>query len=350
MIKPNRVPYTIPQPNNMGVVRYVMAFSVLISHFAIQTGCEDIIWPISSGTAVGGFFAISGFLLVGNYMRTGSWKRYIIRRAKRILPAYWATVLLFALICAVFSTDRHYFTSAQFWEYLAANLAFLNFLQPDLPGVFTENIDHAANGALWTMKVEWMLYLTVPFAVWALKRWRKQSLTVIGAIYLLSVAYKVSLMWLYISTGEEIFNMFARQFISQLMYFYTGVLIYYYFDTFMKYRWWILPVAMAALGLFSNNQLFQITLQPFFVSTAVLWFCMVGKWGTFEGKKDNISYNIYLVHWPVIQIAAMYSLIHKIGVWNTFLATCAVIIAIAWLINIAVERPVDVLIRRKQNR
>lgn len=71
ILKPNKVPYRTPQPNNMGVVRYVMAFSVLIAHFAIQTGADDVWWPISSYNAVGGFFAISGFLLVGNYLRSG---------------------------------------------------------------------------------------------------------------------------------------------------------------------------------------------------------------------------------------------------------------------------------------
>lgn len=35
--KPNIVPYSIPVPNNMGVVRYVLAFSVIVAHFYNQT-------------------------------------------------------------------------------------------------------------------------------------------------------------------------------------------------------------------------------------------------------------------------------------------------------------------------
>ena len=86
---------------------------------------------------------------------------------RRILPPYWATVVLFAILLGFCSASPDYFLSGQFWKYLIANLCFVNFVEPALPGVFDGMEVTAVNGSLWTMKVEWMLYLSMPFASYA---------------------------------------------------------------------------------------------------------------------------------------------------------------------------------------
>ena len=47
-------------------------------------------------------------------------------------------------------------------RYLGWNLAFLNFMEPALPGVFEANRFTEINGALWTLKIEVMFYLVLP--------------------------------------------------------------------------------------------------------------------------------------------------------------------------------------------
>lgn len=322
----------------MGVVRYIMAFSVLIAHFNVANNA-DYYWPVSSYNAVGGFFAISGFLMAGSYLRRPDWKQYLLSRCRRILPPYWTTVILFALILYFYSSAPHYFFSGQFWKYLVANLCFLNFIEPELPGVFQNLGIHAVNGSLWTMKVEWMLYITVPFASYALTRWSKQSFVVISIIYILSMIYRGVFSMLYINTGAEIYNILSRQFIGQLMFFYSGVLVYYYFDLFMRLRRWILPIALILVVLLHRYHVFVVTCEPLAVSLITLWFCMVGKWGPFEGRKDNISYNIYLLHFPVCQLSAYYLLPERIGMAWAFAAVCGVTILLSVFVNLCVERP-----------
>ena len=325
-------------PNNMGVVRYFMAFSVLIAHFNhLDNG--SIYWPLSSYNAVGGFFAISGFLMAGSYLRKPDWKTYLIGRCRRILPPYWATVVLFAILLGFCSASPDYFLSGQFWKYLIANLCFVNFVESALPGVFDGMEVTAVNGSLWTMKVEWMLYLSMPFASYFLVRWRRHPIRVVAVIYISSMIYRAIFTGLYHHTGAEIYNILSRQFMGQLMFFYSGVLVYYYFDLFMRWRWWILPIGLALTFGLSNYELFVLTLKPLVISLLTLWFCMVGKWGTWEGRRDNISYNIYLVHYPVCQLAAYYLLPQQIGMWWSFAAVCAATISLSWLINIFVEKP-----------
>jgi peptidoglycan/LPS O-acetylase OafA/YrhL len=161
----------------MGVVRYYLALSVVMAHFSTLTGVE-VWWPTSSYDAVGGFFALSGFLVYGSYLRAPSLKTFIANRARRILPAYSFIILLCAFGLVGLSTlpAAEYFTSWHWWRYLLSNLTFLNFLCPDLPGVFSGNEMTAVNGSLWTLKVEWMLYLTVPLVAWLIAKLRRPAL------------------------------------------------------------------------------------------------------------------------------------------------------------------------------
>lgn len=329
-------------PNNMGIVRYLMAFSVLVAHFNLLEHTE-IWWPISSYNAVGGFFAISGFLMAGSYLRQQNWKRYLLNRCRRILPPYWTTVIFFALILYFFSSSPDYFTSTHFWKYLISNLCFLNFIEPDLPGVFQGLEMSAVNGSLWTMKVEWMLYFTMPIATWVLVRCRKRPVIVISLIYTFSAIYRLLFVWLYNTMGSQIYETLSRQFMGQLMFFYSGVMVYYYFDMFMRWRWWILAACLLMITTLHQYQLFVIVLEPAVISFLALWLSMVGKWGTWEGKKDNISYNIYLLHFPICQLAALYQLGNRWGTWASFGAVCAVTVLLSWLMNVGIEKPLKKL-------
>lgn len=46
-IRPDKMPCSVPVPNNMGLVRYVLAFAVIVSHFNILTG-SDISFPLNA--------------------------------------------------------------------------------------------------------------------------------------------------------------------------------------------------------------------------------------------------------------------------------------------------------------
>lgn len=340
ILSPDSVPYRIPQPNNMGIVRYVLAFAVVVAHYNVLAG-GNIWFPVTSGQAVGGFFALSGYLMAGSFLKRPDWKFFIKGRCRRLLPAYWATVLLFALICGLISSDSGCFASGQFWKYLAANMAFLNFIEPSIPGVFIDNPIHAVNGSLWTMKVEWMLYLTTPVALYFFVKFKKRVIWMIAGVYLFSALYKFGFLYLYEISGKEIYNILSRQFLGMLMYYYSGILIYYFFSKFMRYKWWVFGISLLTAIIFSNFGFYQLYVAPFIVSVLVLWFSMVGKWGTFEGKRDNISYNVYLVHFPVIQLAYQYGLPDRLGNAGAFILVVAATFLISWIICVGVEKPVQ---------
>lgn len=293
----------ISSDNNMGLVRYYLAFSVLIAHFNTIFGTQ-FFWPTSSYNAVGGFFALSGFLVYSSYLKTKDARQYILRRAKRIMPAYWFIVLLCAFgLCIVSNlSPAEYFSTPQWWKYLISNLTFLNFIEPSLPGVFTGNPETAVNGSLWTMKVEWCLYLSVPIAAWLVGKFKGKYTMVFAGIVILSLLYRFLFVHLFLSTGKEIYNILGRQFIGQLMFFYVGVFIRFKLKEFIRFKWLILALCVVLLGLTDILPFGGIYIPPFAVSSLVIWFSMIGKWGTWAGSNDNISYDIYLFHFPVIQL------------------------------------------------
>lgn len=297
----------IDRRNNMGLVRYFLALAVVVHHFNAIFG-TGYIWPLSAYHAVGGFFALSGFLIYGSYMRSSSLKRYFEKRARKILPPYFFIVLACALLL-YFTVDtctgNDYF-SWQWLKYVGANCVFLNFLCPTLPGVFADNAVPAVNASLWTMKIEWLLYASLPLAVWIVVKARWKMTWTAAVVILFSCCYRLWFRHLYEVTGNEVFLILSRQVFGQLSYFYCGILIYLNYERFIRYRWAVATVGVALIVGKDLIPFYAYFVEPLVLSVLVVWFSMVGKWGRWGGTDDNVSYEIYLFHWPVIQVLWQY--------------------------------------------
>ena len=81
-------------------------------------------------------FAITGFLLAGSWQRDPDWRRYVIRRAVRLLPGLFAAVLFTILVVGPIATRlslRYFLLNGQTFRYLA-NVLLIQ--QRTLPLVF----------------------------------------------------------------------------------------------------------------------------------------------------------------------------------------------------------------------
>ncbi len=327
--------------NNLDIVRYYLSFAVLFAHFAELTGTTNY-FPTSSYTAVGGFFMLSGFLVFYSYLRSKSTLQYFKRRAQRIIPPYMAIVLLCAL-CGVWLTNlpaEEYFTSSQFWQYLGANLTFANFLQPSLPGVFEGQVYEAVNGSLWTMKVEILLYISIPLAAWLMMRCSRVWALVL--IYVLSYIYKMWMGHLYVESGELIYRIMQRQVGGQLLFFYSGVAILMYFDYFQRYIRWLFLVALA-VGVASKWVNWFDAIEPLCIAIVIIGFAYNCRWFVWMRKYDNIAYDIYLFHYPIIQLVVYWGLPERNIYW-ALAVVVAMTISLSLLSWYFIERPV---MRRK---
>ena len=181
---------------------------------------------LSSKVAVEAFFVVSGFLIFMSYERSSSTLTYISKRVRRIYPAYFVVVMLCALsLWTIRSLDPGHYFSFGWLKYVVANLTFLNYIHPTLPGVFEGNKLSEVNGALWTLKIEVMFYAAVPVIVYLFRRFGR--FPVLISLYFASVVYLSLMTILAERTGSGAYSELARQLPGQLAYFMAGALFYH---------------------------------------------------------------------------------------------------------------------------
>lgn len=173
-------------------LRAVAAIAVVGTHAAFWTGhyrgTGGLLWArLDFGVAL--FFVLSGFLLFRSWIAAASadraapsTRRYFGKRAVRILPGYWITV-----IAAFLLVDSDVGTGG------SAFVRTLTFTQ-----VYGGNAQHRGLTQMWSLCVEVAFYLLLPLFGWFAVRvccrtgWRPgRLLAFVGAIALVTPAWYV---------------------------------------------------------------------------------------------------------------------------------------------------------------
>ncbi len=289
--------------NNFDFLRMLLSVTVMMAHITILSGLSSwegsaAFFDMLSEIAVDSFFIVSGFLIFMSFQRSSSIKSYVRKRVQRIYPAYITVVVMTAFLLFFVSSQsiENYF-SIEWIKYLVYNSFFLNFLHNWLPGVFEHNTLQAVNGALWTIKIEVMFYISVPLlALFILRINRFWGL--IG-IYLFAVIYSIACIYLAQDDNKSIYILLQRQLPGQLTFFISGAFLYYYFDHFKQHILTYLLFAIigvAVSSFFDYSPFFPISLAILVIYFATV-FKFLGNWG----KYGDFSYGIYIWHFPVIQ-------------------------------------------------
>lgn len=298
----------VPRRNNLDLIRFALASMVFLTHahdLSGQQALSVLSVVISSTVAVQAFFVISGFLIFQSYEKSSSLSSYFTKRARRILPGY-VTVIISCTILLYFVGNlplSDYVTNSELWRYLAANLAFLNFFAPTLPGIFDGNIIRGVNGALWTLKIEVTFYVAVPICVWLFSRLGRNQTMI--TIYIASMLYAGGMLWLSVAWNRPSFVELSRQLPGQMTYFIAGAAIYYHFDRF-KAR----PLFMLSLGIltfFLSHYFLNLLLRPIGLALCVMSITFGPYFGRF-GRYGDFSYGIYIVHFPILQTLIYFGL------------------------------------------
>lgn len=323
--------------NNFDLLRFIFAFIVFLVHAYALSGVKElkILSEIfSSEIAVKSFFVISGFLIFMSYESSSNTKNFFIKRARRLYPAYIFIILVSIGLGSFFSSHPwHDYLTLATLKYMVVNLLFLNFLQPNLPGLFDNNIFQAVNGALWTLKIEVMFYLIVPFVVLLFRKCGRMR-TII-TLYFLSIIYSVIMSELAKSTGHNYYYELQRQLPGQLTYFIVGAVGYYYFKYFVKYGAWLVGIALFVL-LF-KAQLPWFIVEPIGLGVLVLYFaCIFPQLGDF-GKYGDFSYGIYIIHFPVLQLFVSLGFFST-SPWVVLCSISSLIVFLAYLLWHSVEK------------
>ncbi|MEN4758808.1 acyltransferase [Chryseobacterium sp. C39-AII1] len=282
--------------NNFDFIRVLLAFIVFVGHLGYLSASADLEFLKHSPVevAVFAFFIVSGFLIARSYERTSTLKKYIMKRLKRILPGYWLVVVLCTVLLSLVSTVSfaEYFSSSQTHKYFLWNSVFMNFMAPNLPGVFGNG---AVNGALWTLKIEMCFYFLVPVLFLFFGKNNKYRNISLIIFYFLSLAY--------LNYFEHIGKVeLSRQIPGALCYFIGGMLVYFNFEKFIQHKNILFVIAFVTVWI---DLILKIKLfSPIMISIIVLYIAYSFKFLNHFGKYGDFTYGIYIFHFPIIRVFA----------------------------------------------
>ena len=313
--------------NNFGVVRFVLAFVVVIAHFLELAQITDLrfLHPwAKSVLAVQLFFMLSGYFSISSFERSNTFSSFF-----RIYPAYFFVVCISFLFLSFASTLKlaDYFSSLTAWKYLGANLIFANFLAPILPGVFESNFLPYTNGSLWTLKIEVAYFLIVPFVFFARKHIGKWPVSIV----LISISLFYTFLIANLFSGSDVF---IKQLPGQLHWFAFGIIAYDIRHKIMQMDTWLYIALLITLYF-----LHYWWTPLYFISVIALVFGVALKLPFFKFSDwlGNISYSVYLIHFPVIQLGVALGLIGNYR-GLSLLSCLALIIIFSYLIYRFIER------------
>ena len=324
--------------NRFDLVRLVLASWVFVYHAFVLSSAQPG-GAIEGGLAVmaelsiQGFFIVSGALVYGSYERSKNLADYAGKRVRRLYPAYAVVILVPALIAGVYALQSER-SILDVLKYVGANLVFLNFLEPNLPGFFEGQRFTEVNGALWTLKIEVMFYLLLPLIAWALARLGKHWWLGIGALILMAFAW-VELM---MASETALAPALARQLPGQMMFFAAGIVL-----------WKIWPLARAQavwFGLIGGVALALSLLIPGFEALRVL-----GLAGLIVGlafgpgpalnvaSYGDVSYGIYIVHFPIAQMLVSFGAFNALGIVGGLILSAILVVLTSYALWWWVEKP-----------
>jgi peptidoglycan/LPS O-acetylase OafA/YrhL len=354
------LPEPQPQPGRLQGLDGLRAISALL---VVWHHCFFMVWPPMYGKAPEGlaanlaswlafghfpvvvFIVISGFCLGLTIAqnRWRGWKDFYKRRARRILPPYYASVALSLLLIAVLigqDTGTHWDGSVpvkygEIWKHLLL-----------VNNIFSA---HEINGVYWSIAVEWQIYLLFPFLAWLWLKWgpyTSAAAAIVIAYMISAKTHRTPFHW----TSAHLLASFALGFLAAHLHqnfkikksvlagaglLTAGAVIYYCSITPIAEVSRHFPVLDIPVGI-AAACLLLLAVQPGTTPNRLLEISALRNTGAF-------SYSLYLVHMPLLQVVWLTTIL-PLGLTEVsafvamFLIGTTVSLAVAYAFYLAVER------------
>ena len=287
------------------------------------------------------FFVISGYLIIGQLWRalsrnSFSFTAFYSSRFKRLLPAYIAVAAVTSILSYIYLLPGEY---ANYSYSLVASLLYSsNFWFYSQSGYFSSALEFAPLLHTWSLSVEEQFYIVFPIFLMLLTKMNLRIAAIVASLILLGVASFLLSEWLlYKDSALSFFASPTRfwQFISGGLLVITGVKCY---STWKANLIVSLSLACMAICFVSYNKytLFPgINALPITLATVGIIYAHV-KGGFLHAVLanrvcqfiGNISYSLYLWHWPVIVFFKLQFLDHYTYTDMAVVFTVSLVLAI----------------------
>jgi peptidoglycan/LPS O-acetylase OafA/YrhL len=281
---------------NIQQLRGIAVISVVLFHL-------NFIFAKTGYLGVDTFFVISGFLmamLYGNTINLNSTKVFFYKRAVRLLPAYWFTILATSTLALIFCLPHEVTTQYEhsFWSYfLLPNIGFWSDAEYWGGSQFRPLLH------LWSLGVEFQFYLIYPIICkifdTQFKRFILMSTSLLVYIFVNEISAKTAFYMMPTRLWQFLLGIIAFEFskkmnikqssrIFQILIFLLFVLLILPVNITPQSVFLItIPTTLIAAGavLVSNSS--DAKIKNGFIERFLVW---IGKY----------SFSIYLVHFPII--------------------------------------------------
>lgn len=288
-------------PNNFTLLRHVAAFFVLISHSyeLLGTGNREPLAGLTAsfisfshiGLVV--FFFISGLLVTQSLFNSFNIIHFFWKRILRIYPALIVLIFLTVFILGTVFTSmplKDYFLAKQTWQYFLGGVTLIK-LRFYLPGVFN---GEGINGSLWSLPVEFRLYLLLAF-LYIIARSQKK-------LFLFFIIFSVLFFFIFPQQNLLPLPNWLRPYTYWGVCFFTGSLVYLLKEKIRISNLIFVALIAAWLGAIKVERFYQIT-ELLMIGYGCLFFgCKVPviKGGFFS--KNDYSYSVYIYSFPIQKI------------------------------------------------
>lgn len=332
-------PAQFPAQNGFDAFRWIAALIVVLSHyFVLSNATLPFVMPTAE--AVQFFFILSGALTYRSFLANPDPTAFYKRRARRILPAYWGTIVLCLLVGLLFTQMplRNFVSHPDTWRYVGWNVLMLNRFQPDLPATFADHELAAMDGALWTMKYEVAFYLLLPALVLLMRRTGKMR-TLLSA-YVLLTLFQFVLRLISWHFGGETAHLLASRGVSQAACFVAGMIVCEAYPALAARRRWLLPLALLICVSTAVFWPVRVVWPLAFGAAIILIGTATPRLGVFR-RLPNITYELFLVHFPLIQATIAARLPERLGLWPAFATVLVLSLFFAYLLHRSVKPITD---------
>lgn len=308
----------------MGIIRLILAISVLSLHRGPILGCQFV----GGMAAVQAFYLISGFymalILHKKYVGPGSYKLFLTNRLMKLMPTYWGSLVLLLLVAVagyfakgdlILSDWIESWTSLPLGLQIGSILSNLFILGQDIfffvgfntaeQQAFLE-LNYPSSefplhhlmliGPAWTVSLEIMFYLLAPYFVRFKTRW-------LLALVILSLVLRICM-----ATNGYVDRPWNYQFFPfELAFFLSGILLY---------RWYVklrnqelsnfqnigkvLTVVLLLVISFYQSIPMEIDVKRWifyvFFALSLPFIFEASKKNVLDRKIGELSYPIYLFH------------------------------------------------------
>ena len=308
------------------ILRGLAVTLVVLYHFFELLGLQHhILYPYISSIGQLGvplFFIISGYLIyrsvdysISRHGMKSGLKQYFSHRIFRILPAYYFNfIIVFILAFYVFDTMSTW-PSSFIEKQIYAHLTFSSFFIYKTSGL-------GINGAYWTLSIEMLWYIVVPFLYIYIKKDRYFILLfILSILYLLALDFSLFNTILNIDKSDPnylaLLFYWSFQLPGQLIYFIAGIFIYKYSEGKIfipRYVQYLLFLFIMLLFTYLSTQ--KYFLNSFTIKNAITLMATTSLFIVFyrlERKElhllawiGKISYSLYLWHMPLLFLMQKY--------------------------------------------